>query len=152
MLIGSLPSIDCLYLEKANSDRADHARFSTTAGLNISKYPFPSSTAICSRPRPPYSYASTVATPAPAQSSYISPPEPSHPPAKDENEVVGLRKPLPSISEALGQDRLMAFASPIANTKSKALFYPSFFTSSKPFAIHFLEAELDIPVHSRSHH
>jgi hypothetical protein len=90
------------------------------AGLSISTAPLPSPTTIYSGPLPPYSYTSTATTAAPVQTGYISPPEQPRPTVKDENESGGPRQSLPSISEALGQDKAMAFAPPITTTQPTA--------------------------------
>ena len=90
------------------------------AGLNISTAPLPSPTTIYSGPPLPYSYASAVTTAAPIQTGYISPPEPPRPAVKEDKEVSGPRQSLPSISEALGQDKAMAFAPPITTTQATA--------------------------------
>jgi hypothetical protein len=99
-------------------------------GLNISTAPLPSPTTIYSGPPLPYSYASTATAPAPVQSGYISPPEPPRPVPKDENEGNGPRQSLPSISEALGQDKVMAFAPPISTTQSTASSHQPLLTPS----------------------
>jgi hypothetical protein len=99
-------------------------------GLNISTAPLPSPTTVYTGPPPPYSYVSTITTPAPVQSGYTSPPEPARPAAKDEKEPVGPRHSLPSISEALGQDKAMAFAPPVTTTQSTAPSHQPLLTSS----------------------
>ena len=100
------------------------------AGLNISTAPLSNPTTIYTGPPPPYSYVSTVTTPAPVQSGYTSPPEPARPAAKDEKEPVGPRHSLPSISEALGQDKAMAFAPPVTTTQSTAPSHQPLLTPS----------------------
>jgi hypothetical protein len=90
------------------------------AGLSISTAPLPSPTTIYSGPPPLYSYPSTATTAAPLQTGYISPPEQPRPTIKEENESGGPRQSLPSISEALGQDKAMAFAPPITTTQPTA--------------------------------
>ena len=126
----ALPSINHLDLDKATSDRVDLSRFSMMTGLTISTAPLPSPTTIYTGPPPPYSYVSTVTTPAPVQSGYTSPPEPARPAAKDEQEPVGPRHSLPSISEALGQDKAMAFAPPVTTTQSTAPSHQPLLTPS----------------------
>ena len=113
----ALPSINHLDLDKSNGDRVDPSRFSIMAGLNISTAPLPSPTTIYSGPPPPYSYASTTTVAAPVQTGYISPPEPPRLAAHEDKEVAASRQSLPSISEALGQDKAMAFAPPIATAQ-----------------------------------
>ena len=109
------------------------------AGLNISTAPLPSPTTIYSGPPPPYSYASTVTTPAPVQTGYISPPEPPRPTATEEKEVTGPRQSLPSISEALGQDKAMAFAPPIMTTQTTAPSHQPLLTPSSAVGHSFAE-------------
>ena len=110
------------------------------AGLtSISTAPLPSPTAIYTGPPPPYSYVSTVTTPAPAQSGYTSPPEPARPAAKDEKEPVGPRRSLPSISEALGQDKAMAFAPPVTTAQSTAPSHQPLLTPSSAVGHSFPE-------------
>jgi hypothetical protein len=138
----ALPSINHLDLDKAKSDRVDHSRFSMMAGLNISTAPLPSPTTIYPGPPPPYSYASTVTTPAPVQSGYISPPEPPRPAVKDEKEVPGPRQSLPSISEALGPDKAMAFAPPITTTQSTAPSHQPLLTPSSAVGHSFPEGPI----------
>jgi hypothetical protein len=106
--------------------------------------PLPSPTAIYSGPPPPYSYASTATAPAPApvQSGYISPPEPLRAVVKDEKEVTGSRQSLPSISEALGQGKAMAFAPPIATTHSAASSHQSILTPSSAVGHSFPEGPI----------
>ena len=78
-------------------------------GLSISTAPLTSPTSVYSGPPPPYSYTSSVTSSGPTQTGYISPPEPVRPPVKEDIEP---RQSLPSISEALGPDKPMAFSAP----------------------------------------
>ena len=99
-------------------------------GLNISTAPLPSPTTIYSGPPPPYSYASTATTAAPVQTGYISPPEPPRQVASDDKEVTASRQSLPSISEALGKDKAMAFAPPTMTTQPTTSHQPLLTPSS----------------------
>jgi hypothetical protein len=137
----ALPSINHLDLDKAKSDRVNHSRFSMMVGLNISTAPLPSPTTIYSGPPPPYSYASMATAPAPVQSGYISPPEPPRPAPKDE-EGSGPRQSLPSISEALGQDKVMAFVPSISTTQSTASSHQSLLTPSSAVGHSFPEGPI----------
>jgi hypothetical protein len=112
------------------------------AGLSISTAPLPSPTTIYSGPPPPYSYASTVTAAAPVQTGYISPPEQPRPAAKEEKEGTGPRQSLPSLSEALGQDKAMAFAPPITTTQSTASSQQPLLTPSSAVGHSFPEGPI----------
>lgn len=117
----ALPSINHLDLDKAKPDGIDRSRFSAMSGLSISTAPHASPTTIYSGPPPPYSYTSSVTGSGNGQTGYISPPEPVRPPPKDDKEP---RQSLPSISEALGQDKAMGFSAPVTSAPSTALAHP----------------------------
>lgn len=105
--------------------------------------PLPSPTTIYSGPPPSYSYASTIAsTPAPVQPGYISPPEPPRPSLRDETEGTGSRQSLPSISEALGQDKAMAFAPPITTTHPTVSSHQALLTPSSTVGRSFPEGPI----------
>lgn len=112
------------------------------AGLNISMAPFSSPTTIYSGPPPSYSYASTVTTSAPAQSGYISPVEAPRAAVKDEKEATGPRQSLPSISEALGTNKAMAFAPPVTTTQSTASSHQPLLTPSSAVGHSFPEGPI----------
>ena len=106
-------------------------------GLSISTAPLTSPTSVYSGPPPPYSYTSSVTSSGPGQTGtgYISPPEPVRPSVKEDKEP---RQSLPSISEALGPDKPMAFSAPV--TTAPLVAHQSMPTPSSAVGHSFPEA------------
>lgn len=108
-----LPSIKHLELDKLKTERIDHQRYpmmATSAPLGS-----PATSTIYSGPPPPYSSAVSTAGPTPGMSGYISPPHSTRRSTRDEKDSPVLpAKSLPSIHEALGDNRSLPFSSPTA--------------------------------------
>jgi hypothetical protein len=109
----ALPSIKHLELDKLKTDHSEHQRYpmmATSATLGS-----PTTSTIYSGPPPPYSSAVSSAGLALGVSGYISPPHSSRR-SRDEKDSPSLpAKSLPSIHEALGDNRAMPpFPSPAA--------------------------------------
>lgn len=132
----ALPSINHLDLDKMNPDAIDRSRLSMMPGLNISTTAL-ASPAMYSGPPPPYSYSSSVTNSGPGPTVYTSPSEPVRTVVKDDKES---RQSLPSISEALGQDKAMAYSTPITTTQPTALAHQTVPTPSSAVGHSFPEA------------
>ncbi|KIX07564.1 uncharacterized protein Z518_02217 [Rhinocladiella mackenziei CBS 650.93] len=122
-----LPSISHFDLDRINSEKNDHSRFSMMNGLSISTAPLASpTTTMYSGPPPPYSCASSTAGSASGLSGYISPPESTtRRSTRDDKDSPGLRKSLPSIHEALA-DNSISFPAPLSSSSQhQSLATPS---------------------------
>ena len=129
----ALPSISHLDLAKINVDKVDHQRLHSMPGLSISTVVpcSPITNSQYSGPPPPYSYASSLVGHAPTIPAYISPPETARPTVRDEKDFPHSQQSLPSIQEALGgQDKIMAFATPVTSAHNAPSFHQSLPTPS----------------------
>ncbi|EXJ96039.1 hypothetical protein A1O1_01165 [Capronia coronata CBS 617.96] len=124
----TLPPISHLDLSKINGEKHDHSRFSMMNGLSISTAPLVSpTTTMYPGPPPPYSCAPPATGSTAGLSGYISPPESTtRRSTRDEGVSPALPKSLPSIHEALGSDKPIAFPGPLpTSSQHQSLSNPS---------------------------
>ncbi|KPI39595.1 Biofilm regulator 1 [Cyphellophora attinorum] len=98
----ALPSISHLDLDKMKVERPE-GRFPSINAINTSAPPLGSPNAPYTGPPPPYSYHN--GSNGPSQPGYISPPESTTRNPRDEVDKVSPRKSLPSIHEALRENK-----------------------------------------------
>ncbi|EXJ79244.1 hypothetical protein A1O3_08745 [Capronia epimyces CBS 606.96] len=124
----TLPPISRLDLDKISVEKNDPSRFSLMNGLSISTAPLVSpTTAMYPGPPPPYSCSVPMTGSTAGLSGYISPPESTtRRSTRDEGVSPAMPKSLPSIHEALGGDKPIAFPGSLsASSQLQPLQTPS---------------------------